>query len=156
ASTTIPIVALMVDPVEEGLAASLAQPGGNVTGLSAVGVELFPKRVELLKEMTGRATRVAGLWDFGAVGGQAAKKMRSDAEIAAEKRGVQLQLVEVKTPDELDGAFSAIAQKQPNGLVVFESGPLFFHRRRLVELAAKHRLPTIYFVREFVGIGGLI
>ncbi len=155
-TATIPIVAAtMADPLEDGLVTSLARPGGNVTGLSYLGPELVPKRLELLKQMLPSATRIAALWLRDHFSERRMKEVLSEVEAVARRMGVQLQLVEVHGPDELDGAFSAIARQRPDALDVFPSSALFFERRRIVDLAAKHRLPSIYFVREFVAIGGL-
>lgn len=149
ATTTIPIVAFaMGDPVEDGLAASLARPGGNVTGLIYFGSELILKRLELIKQMLPAASRVAGLWQRSAFGERSLKEVLDEAEVVSRTIGVRLQLVEVRAPDELDAAFSAIAQGRPDALVLLPGGVLFVEQRRIVELAAKHRIPTMGFGRE--------
>src|SRR5207249_10807325 len=112
ATTTIPIVApVMGDPVGDGLVASLARPGGNITGLTFLGPELVPKRLELLKEALPRVSRVAALWHPGAFGERTTQDMLKATEAAARTLGVQLQLVEARRPDELDRAFSTMTRE---------------------------------------------
>jgi putative tryptophan/tyrosine transport system substrate-binding protein len=156
ATTTIPIVApTMGDPAGDGLVASLARPGGNITGLTFLGPELAPKRLELLKETLPKMSRVVGIWHPGSLSERTAKDMLSQTETAARTLGVHLELVEVRSPDEIDRAFSTMARQRPDAFVMFPSVMFFIERRRVVDLADKHRLPTIYVSREFVDIGGL-
>jgi putative ABC transport system substrate-binding protein len=156
-SATIPIVAvIMGDPVEDGLAASLARPGGNVTGLTFLGRDLVLKRLELLKQMLPTVSRAAVLWHRDIFGERRMKEVQSEAAAAARSMGVQLQLVEIRGPGELDGAFSAIARGHADALVPLPSGVLYVERRRIVEFAATQRLPAMYSLREYVAIGGLI
>jgi putative ABC transport system substrate-binding protein len=155
-TTTIPIVStVMGNPVEDGFAASLGRPGGNVTGLTTLGDELVPKRLELLKTMLPTVSRAAILWNRDTFGERTMKEVLSEAEAVARTMGVQLALVEVRGPGELEEAFSAIARARSNALVVLPSPMLFFARPRIVELAAEQRLPTMHSGREFVVIGGL-
>jgi putative ABC transport system substrate-binding protein len=157
ATTTIPIVAaVMGDPVGDGLVASLARPGGNITGLTFLGPELVAKRLEVLKEALPRVSRVAVLWHPGAFGQRTTSDMLKATEAAAGTLGVQLQLVGVRGPDEFDRAFSTMIRERADALVVFPSPMLFNGRRRIVDLAAKHRLPSMSVAREFVELGGLI
>jgi len=157
ATTTIPIVGLsMGDPVRDGLVASLAKPGGNITGTTFLGPELVPKRLELLKEALPAASRVAILWHPGAFGEQTMEDMWKQAEASARALRLQLRRVEVRSPDEFDRAFSAIVRERDQALFVFPSTMLFNERRRLVELAAKHRMPLLGNAREFAVAGGLI
>ena len=157
ATTTIPIIAVaMGDPVRDGLVASLARPGGNITGSTFLGPELVPKRMELLRETLPRMSRVAVLWHPGAFGERTMKDLLSQAEAAARTLGMQLQLVDVQASDELDRAFSTMTGARADSLFVFPSAMLFSERRRIVGLAEKHRLPSMYNAREFVEIGGLI
>ena len=142
ATSTIPIVGVaMGDPVRDGLVASLARPGGNITGSTFLGPELVPKRMELLKEALPRVSRVAVLWHPGAFGERTIKDMMSQAEAAARTLGVQLQFVAAQGPDEFDRAFSTMAGARAEALFVFPSTMLFSERRRIVALAEKHRLP---------------
>jgi len=157
ATTTIPIVAFaMGDPVGDGLVASLARPGGNITGLTFLGPELVPKRLELLKEALPRVSRVAALWHPGAFSERTTTDMLKQTEAAARTLGVQLQLVGVRGSDEFDRAFSSMTKERAEALVVFPSTMLFNERRRIVDLAAKRRLPAMYNAREFAALGGLI
>jgi putative ABC transport system substrate-binding protein len=156
-TTTVPIVAsAMGDPVEDGLVASLARPGGNVTGFTYLGAELVVKRLELLKAMLPTVSRIAALGQRDAFGDHRMKELLSEAELVARTIGVQLQLVEVRSPGELGGIFSAIARERIDALVVLPSSALFLAQKRIIELAATHRLPAIHFARDFVAIGGLM
>jgi putative ABC transport system substrate-binding protein len=157
ATITIPIVAIaMGDPVRDGLVASLARPGANLTGSTFLGPELVPKRLELLKEALPRVSRVAVLWHPGAFSERTMRDMLNETEDAARTLGLRLQFVEVRSPDELDHAFSTIAREHPDALVTFPSTMLFSERRRIVALAAKHRLPSMFNSSDFVEHGGLM
>jgi len=157
ATTAIPIVATaMGDPVRDGLVGSLARPGGNVTGTTFLGPELVPKRLELLKQALPRVSRVAGLWHPGAFSERTMRDMLKETEAAAGTLGVQLQLVGVRGPDEFDLAFSTMIRERAEALLVFPSTMLFAEGKRIVDLAAKHRLPSMFNAREFVDLGGLI
>jgi putative ABC transport system substrate-binding protein len=157
ATTTIPIVTIVMgDPVGDGLVASLARPGGNITGTTFLGPELVPKRLELLKEALPRVSRVAALWHPDAYAERTTRAMLQETEAAARTLGVQLQLVEVRRPDEFDRAFSTMTRERAEALIVLPSPMLFTERRRIVDLAARHRLPAMYQAREFVELDGLI
>jgi ABC-type uncharacterized transport system substrate-binding protein len=146
----------MGDPVKDGLVASLARPGGNITGLTFLGPELLPKRLALLKEALPSASQVAALWHPNAYGESTMHDMTEQTEAAATKLGIQLRLVAVKGPDDFESAFSAIAQARADALIVFPSPMLFTERRRIVDLAAKHGLPLMAMAKEFAELGGLI
>ena len=156
ATTTIPIVmAASGDPVAAGLVASLARPGGNVTGLSVISPELSGKRLELLKGVVPKLSRVAVLWDADP-GNPFPRLVLKEMEIAAAALRVQLQLLGIREPKELDGAFEAATRGRAGGVVVV-GGPLTIaNRMQIVILAAKHRLPVMYGLKEFVEAGGLI
>ena len=157
ATTTIPIIIpVMGDPVSDGLVAGLARPGGNITGLTFLGPQLVPKRLALLKEALPKATRVAALWHPGAYGTRTMDNMMSEAEGVAQTLGLLLRLIAVNEPDELDKASSAIAEERADALMVFPSPMLFAQRERIVDLAAKLRLPVISMGKEFVQLGGLM
>jgi putative ABC transport system substrate-binding protein len=157
ATTTIPIVAFaMGDPVGDGLVESLARPGGNVTGSTFLGPQLVPKRLELLKTLLPRASRIAVLWHPGAFSERTMNEMWKETDAAAHTLGVHLQRVEVRSAAELDGAFSRMIAERADALLVFPSTLLFNERARLVALAARHRLPAMFNAREFVERGGLI
>jgi len=157
ATSTIPIVAFaMGDPVGDGLVQSLAHPGGNVTGLTFLGPQLVPKRLELLKALLPRAARVAVLWHPGAFADRTMKDMWKETEAAAQTLGVQLHPVEVRSGAELEAAFSRMSRDRADAVLLFPSTLLFNERARLVALAAKHRMPAMFNAREFVELGGLI
>src|SRR4051812_3108659 len=157
ATTTIPIVAIaMGDPVRDGLVASLGLPGGNITGTTFLGPELVPKRLALLKELLPAISRVGVLWHRDAFSERTTSDMLKETADAAGALGLQLQLVEVRGAVEFDDAFSAMAAERAEALFQFPSTMLFGERRRLVELAAMHRLPAMFNEREFVELGGLI
>ena len=157
ATTTIPIVVLVMgDPVGDRLVANLARPGGNITGLTLLSPQLVPKRLGLLKEALPSASKVLALWHPGAYGEHTMRNMVKETEVAARTVGVHLRLAAVKGPDELDWAFSTIAGERADALIVFPSPMLFTERRRVVDLAAKHRLPAVYPWIEAVTAGGLL
>ena len=157
ATTTIPIVVpVMGDPIGDGLVASLAQPGGNITGMTFLGPELATKRLELLKQALPTISRVAALWHPGAYGEYTMKQMLRTIEAGAGALSVRLQLVEVQGAGEFDRAFWAMTRELADALVVLPSPMLFSERRRIVDLATRHRLPSIAMAREFVEFGGLM
>ena len=159
ATRTIPIVfAVVAEPVAMGLVASLAQPGGNVTGLTnQVDLAFDGKRLELLLEAVPGVTRVAVLLHGAFVRAVPARTRRQQAvEEAARSLGVHLQIVEVDTPDELEGAFAAMTRAGAEALFILNAPFFVTHRRRLLELAAQHRLPDSHEFRAFVEAGGLM
>jgi putative tryptophan/tyrosine transport system substrate-binding protein len=157
ATTAIPIVVpVMGDPVGDGLVASLSRPGGNITGLTFLGPQLVPKRLALLKEAIPTASRVAALWHPEAYGARTMSDMMNEVQEAAWKLEVQLRLVAVHGPDELDDAFLSIAGERVDGLLIFPSPMLFNDRKRVVDLAAKNRLPIMAMGKEFVQLGGFM
>ena len=143
----------MNDPVERGLVASLARPGGNITGTAESTIELAGKRLELLKEAFPRVSRVAVLWNPAS---ETAPLQWSAAQAAARKLGVTLQSLEVKDPKDFPGAFAAMRQKRPDALMTFVSPLTTAYRPIIVEFATKTRLPTMFGVREDVVAGGLM
>jgi putative ABC transport system substrate-binding protein len=157
ATTTIPIVfASAPDPVGDGLVASLARPGGNVTGLSNLNSELVGKCLEQLKQAVPGVGRVAVLWQPGFMDKRTDKDMLKAADVAARALRVRLQVVGARGPADIEGAFSEITRARADALTVLSSAMLFTERRRLVDLAAKNRLPVAYAQREFVEAGGLM
>ena len=157
ATTTIPIVVpVMGDPVGDGLVASLARPGGNITGLTFLGPQLVPKRLALLKEALPTVSLIAALWHPGAYGERTMNDMMNQAEEAARTLGVHLRLVAVHAPDDLDRAFSTVAGERADALLIFPSPMLFNQRKRIVGLAAEHRLPIMAMGKEFVQLGGFM
>jgi len=157
ATTTIPIVsAVMADPVGDGLVASLARPGGNITGLTFLAPALVAKRLQLLKEAVPGVSHVAALLHPSVYGEHTMRDMLKEAEVAAQTLGVQLQVLEARSPNDFDRAFSAMVTKSASALVVFPSPMFYGAHGGLVELAAKHRLPAIYAFKEAVAAGGLM
>jgi len=157
ATKTIPIVAsAMGDPVGDGLVASLARPGGNLTGTTFLGPELVPKRLALLRELLPTATRVAVLWHPDVFGEQTMKEMQREIGDAAGPLGLQLRFSAAHNADELDRAFADIAGARADAMLQFPSPVLYAERQRIVELAARQRLPAMYNAREFIELGGLI
>jgi putative ABC transport system substrate-binding protein len=157
ATTTVPIVVpVMGDPLGDGLVASLARPGGNITGMTFLGPELATKRLELLKQAVPAISRVAALWHPGAYGESTMREMMGKMEAAASALLVQLQLVEVRGAAEFDRAFLAMARERADALIVLPSPMLFSERGHIVDLATRHRLPSIAMAREFADLGGLM
>jgi putative ABC transport system substrate-binding protein len=155
ATKTIPIVMIGVrDPVGIGLIASLARPGGNITGVSgSAGLEIVTKQLELLKETVPNVRRVAILSNPANAYHQLALK---ELSVAAQLSGVQLQLLEARGPNEFDGAFAAMAKERERALLVLSDVIFNDHRARIVDLAAMSRLPAAYGIRESVEAGGLM
>jgi putative ABC transport system substrate-binding protein len=157
ATGTLPIVFTVVaDPVASELVTSLARPGGNVTGMSNLSPELVGKCLELLKQAVPRVTRVAVLWQPGAVDERTEKDRLKRADVAARALGVRLQVVEARGSADFDRAFSDMTKAHAGALTVLSSSMFLSERRRLVDLAAKNRLPAVYPAREFVDGGGLM
>jgi putative tryptophan/tyrosine transport system substrate-binding protein len=155
ATTTIPIVMGNVsDPVTTGLIASLAQPGGNVTGNSALNPELNTKRLEILKDAVPKLARVGLLFAGGGVSVELQLK-----ELRPAASALKLKLEEIETqpdPKALDSAFQTAKKKQVNAIMTIANRRFFAERKRIVELAVKYRLPAIYYQKEFVDEGGLM
>ena len=154
ATLTIPIVfETGTDPVEKGLVASFARPGGNLTGFTILTAELMPKRLELLSEMVPQAKMIALLANPNNL---AAERMMRDVQEAARAKGVQLQILKAGAENEFETAFATLVQSHAGGLLV-GNDPFFFSRREeLVALAARHVVPAMYEWREFAAAGGLI
>jgi putative ABC transport system substrate-binding protein len=154
ATLAIPIVFVTSDdPVKEGLVASLARPGGNLTGVSFLNAELNPKRFELLSDLVPQAKVIALLANPSI---PTTEQMIPAVQEAARAKGVQLPILKASTESEIDAAFAALVQRQAGALVV-SADPFFFYRReQVVALAARHAVPVIYEVREFATAGGLI
>ncbi|HEV8674386.1 MAG TPA: ABC transporter substrate-binding protein [Methylomirabilota bacterium] len=148
ATATIPIVTASGDPLAIGLVTNLARPGGNVTGVTSQTVELSAKRLDLARELVPGASRL-GILGTGS-------SIIRETETAARALGIRLDVVGVRSPAELDGAFSTIARRRPGVLIVAPSSAFFGERRRVAELAVKHRLPTVHASQEYAEAGGLI
>ena len=157
ATHAVPIVFVSaVDPVADGLVTSLARPGGNVTGLSALASELVGKRLEELQQAVQGIRQVAVLWQPGALGERTEHDMRTEAEFAARTLGVRLQFVKVQGPGDFDKAFSEMTSARAEALMVLGGTMLLIERRNIVGLAARNRLPAMYGLREYVDAGGLM
>jgi putative ABC transport system substrate-binding protein len=156
ATTTIPIVmANVADPVGAGLVASLARPGGNITGFSSLSTDLNTKRLEILKDAVPKLLRVGLLWLSGLGTGQ--DLQMKELRPAAQALKLKLEEIDIQ-PDAkgLESAFQTAKQKQVQAIMTTSSRPFFAERKRIVELAVKYRLPAIYFQKEFVDEGGLM
>jgi putative ABC transport system substrate-binding protein len=153
ASAPIPIVMAHVnDPIAVGLVASLARPGGNITGISNLSPELSGKRLELLKEVIPKLYRVAVL----TYGGAAMQTSIKETEVAAQSLHLQVQLLKLKAPDEIESAFDAAKKQRADALVQIQAAFLEPHQQRIIDLAAKNRLPAMYNSRSDVEAGGLL
>ncbi|MEO7711108.1 MAG: ABC transporter substrate-binding protein [Caldimonas sp.] len=153
ATTQVPVVALAVDdPVETGLIADFARPGGNLTGISSFGGELVAKRLQLIKELVPAMRRVAVLMN-------PATAKRPDLEPAVARfgrpLGLQTQVVEAATPEQFDAAFDDMVRQRAEGVLVLGDATFFTHRARLHELVAKHRLPSVWGGRDYLPPNGL-
>jgi putative ABC transport system substrate-binding protein len=153
ATSTIPIVFTSGDAVGDGLAASLARPGGNLTGVSFLTVDLHPKRFELLSELVPQARVIALLVNPNV---PATERVTPAVQEAARPNGVQLLILKASTESEIDAAFAALVQRQAGALVVSSDAFFYSRREQLVALAARHAVPAIYGFREFAAVGGLI
>jgi putative ABC transport system substrate-binding protein len=153
ATTSIPVVFVGTDPVADGIVLSLGRPGGNFTGVDVFSAELDTKRLALLKEAFPKIAHVVLLWNPANPSGLS---QRYRIETAAQTLGVRLQLIEARQPDELETAFGAIARERPDALLVIADPMYDSQRKRIVGLALKNRLPSIYQWRESVEAGGLM
>jgi putative tryptophan/tyrosine transport system substrate-binding protein len=154
ATSTIPIVMTAIaDPVGSGLVASLARPGGNITGVTIMDTDLTQKRLELLKAVLPTVSRVAVLWNPA---NPAAAPLVRATDVAAQALGVQLHLVEARGPDAFDRAFAAMTRAHAGALLVVPDRIFLDHRSRLAELAATSHLPTMHNNRALVEAGGLL
>jgi putative ABC transport system substrate-binding protein len=156
ATTTIPIVmANAADPVAAGLVASLARPGGNVTGFEGLAPQLNTKRLEVLKDAVPKLARVGLLRPLG--GGIATDLQLKELRAATQALKLKLEVIDTQLDAKgLESAFQTAKQRQVNGIMTTASRLFFAERKRIVELAGKYRLPAIYFQREFVDEGGLM
>jgi putative tryptophan/tyrosine transport system substrate-binding protein len=154
ATRTIPIVvAVMGNPVESGLVASLARPGGNLTGLSMLASELDGKRLELVKSVVPGLSKAAMIWNSS---NDSMHLRAKESLAAAQSLNVTLHSMGVANSDELINALAALGQQRPDLLLTLIDPFTYAHRTQIVEFAAKHRIPAIYESREFVDVGGLM
>ena len=154
ASKTIPVVFSSVsDPVGSGLVASLSRPGGNITGLSNFTAELTGKRLELLKEALPKVSRVAVFWNAA---NPAFAHLMKETQVAAHALGVQLQSVEIRSINDFDSAFSAITKERAQAFLTMPDPLINSQVKRIVDFAAKNRLPAMHGESRFVEAGGLM
>jgi len=154
ATKTIPIVmAQDTDPIGNGFVASLAQPGGNITGLSSYSAELNGKRVELLREIVPKLSRLAVIGQSSYPGNSQSLK---ETKLAAEGLKIQLQYLDVLDPKDIENAFREARKTRAGGALVLQNNVLNSQRKETADLAIKNRLPTIYYAPEFLDSGGLI
>jgi ABC-type uncharacterized transport system substrate-binding protein len=155
ATTTIPILFLVGDdPVRLGLVASLARPGGNMTGINIFNVELAAKRLELLRELVPRAARIALLVNPADVA--ITETQVEEVQVAARAIGLQIQVFNADSSPEIDAAFETISRERPDAIFVGVSSFLNGRRVQLAQLSAFHRLPAVYAVRDYAEVGGLM
>jgi ABC-type uncharacterized transport system substrate-binding protein len=155
ATTTIPIVfAIGYDPVASGLVASLARPGGNLTGINFLNNELAAKQLDLLRELVPAATRVAALVNPANVTNTPVTL--ADLEVAARARGLQIQVLNASTSREIDAAFATFLRERPDALFVSGDGLFTSRRVQMVQLATLHQVPATFANREFAEVGGLM
>ena len=152
ATSTIPIVFFTGDPVAVGLVASLARPGGNLTGVSDMNVELLPKRFELLSELAPQA-RVMGLLVYS--NSPSAERIISEVQAATRAKGVEILILKVSSENEIDSAFATLVQRQAGALLIGPNAFFFIRRDQLAALALRHAVPAIFDAREFPAAGGL-
>jgi putative ABC transport system substrate-binding protein len=153
ATTTIPLVAAVVDsPVENGLVADFVRPGGNLTGISSMGGEVYAKRLQLLKELVPSLRRVAILMNPASGSRTLLDKGLRDDE---RRLGVPIHVFEAGAPDQFDAAFEAMKRAGCDGVLIFADATFWTHRARLHQLLAKHRLPAILGGRDWLEGGGL-
>ena len=151
---TIPVVmGFGADAVRRGIVASLAHPGGNITGMTDIDVEINGKRLELLKETIPKLSRVGVLWSTSYPD---ADRVLKETETVARFLKMGIQSLEVKGPDDFEGAFQAATNKRAGALLVTAGGFFGFHRKRIIELAEKNRLPAMYDSTQAVEAGGLM
>ena len=156
-TTTIPIVcSTLGDPVGEGLIASLARPGGNLTGFATLSQELVPKCLSLLKEAVPKASRIAGLLRPGTDSERVSTDMVQQAEAAARRRGIQFILVRARAADDLDSAYAEMQTERADGLLVLPGPQSFYDRQRIAARALRHRLPSMALFKEFAEVGGFM
>jgi putative ABC transport system substrate-binding protein len=154
ATQTIPIVMpVATDPVETGFVASLARPGGNITGLTLISSQLSGKRLELLKEVVPRLSRVAVLSNPTSI---AVPPQMRETKATARSVGVALQSLEVRGLDDFERVFQAATKERAGALITLDDALVFTHRTQVVKFAAKSGLPAMYGFREFVEVGGLM
>ena len=154
ATSAIPIVmAIVADPVGGGLVANLARPGGNITGMADLDTELGEKRLEVLKQVVPRLSRVAVLWNPA---NPAHKQALKQSEVAAKALELRLQAVDAQDPSEFGSAFSAMSSERAQALILLADSMFSAYREAIIKLVARSRLPAIFWQGSFVQAGGLM
>ncbi len=154
ANVSAPLVMIAVgDPVGAGLVASLARPGGNVTGLTSIAPDLEGKRLELLREVIPGVSHIAVLWNSGNPSQVIQEK---EVQAAAQVLRMRVLSLGVRTPGEIESAFAVIVRERPGALLVLADRLFLHHRARIMDFAAKHGLPGVHAYRELVELGGLM
>jgi len=157
ATSSLPIVFIgAADPLSSGLVETLARPRGNATGLSLLLPELVGKRLQLFKEAVPAIRRLAVLWQPGGSAERTEKDLLHGAEVAARALGLGVQFFEARTPADIEPAFSAMKRSSADALTVLSTPMFGAEQKRLVGLAAQHRLPSMFQFREYVAAGGLM
>lgn len=154
--STIPIVVALFDPVVSGLVTNLARPGGNITGLSSMAVDLYSKRLQLLKELVPGLKRVVVLWNTSALPAPLQDRFVEEIKAAAQTLSVDLTFVAAEKPEAFNSAFSAMKQARPQALYLHENAVFYVHRSTLASMAADAGLPTLYGSKALVEAGGLV
>jgi putative ABC transport system substrate-binding protein len=154
ATTSIPLVMVAVgDPVATGLVASLGRPGGNITGLTSIAAEMEGKRLELLREVVPKLSHIAVLWNAAS---PIQVIQERETRAAAQVLGMKMLSLGVRTREEIEDAFAAIVRERPGALLVLADRLFLYHRARIMDFAARHRLPGVHAYRELVEAGGLM
>jgi len=154
ATSTIPIVLIAAaDPVQAGLVAGLARPGGNVTGNAALTPELSGKQLELLREAMPKLSRISVLWNSA---NPANTPVMRETVIVTTRLGMKLELIDLRAPEQIDESLAAIVRHRPDALLIMPESAFFAHVTRINEVAIRHRFPTIALLREFTRRGSLM
>jgi putative ABC transport system substrate-binding protein len=153
ATSNLPVIFITGDPVAEGIVSSLSRPGGNLTGLALLAQDLEGKRLEQLREMLPGAKRIALIWNPAS---PASAKPRQEAQDAALRLGLSVQWFEARNPPELQAVLATIPAQRVDAVMLLADPVLGFEREKILAFAAQHRLPAMYFWREFVVEGGLM
>jgi putative ABC transport system substrate-binding protein len=154
ATTSVPLVMIAVgDPVGTGVVPSLSQPGGNVTGLTSISTEMDAKRLELLREVVPNVSHIAVLWNAASP-----LQVLAEKQVQAAARALRMKVLSlgVRTQEDIDGAFVAMVKERPDALLVLADRLLLHHRARIMDFAARQRLPGVHAYRELVEAGGLM
>jgi putative ABC transport system substrate-binding protein len=154
ATSSVPLVMIAVgEPVATGLVASLARPGGNITGVTSISPEIEGKRLELLREVVPGLSHIAVLWNAGS---PVQVIQERETQVAAQTLRMKMLSLGVRTPEEIEGAFATMLRERPEALFVLADRLFLHHRKRIMDFAVQHRLPGVHAYRELVEVGGLM